>query len=56
MAERIGFKAGDIIEEVLNLPVSTVEEAVAALKAGGSRGAEVLINRRGEKIVLTIAP
>jgi len=54
IAERSGIKQGDIIEEVLHLPVKTLQETVAAIRSGGSQGVELLLNRRGEKIVVRI--
>jgi hypothetical protein len=56
MAEKSGIMAGDILEEIMDLPVAKPEEAVAALRAAADRGAKVLINRRGEQMVLTIGP
>jgi Do/DeqQ family serine protease len=55
-AASAGIQSGDVIVEVNQKPVSTVEELRAAVQSGANRPLLVLVNRAGRNMFLTVRP
>lgn len=49
-----GLRPGDVIEQVNRQPVRTVDELKSALDKTGDRPALLLVNRRGNRVFLTL--
>jgi serine protease Do len=53
-AAEAGLRTGDVIEQVNRQPVRTAEEFQAAVERAGDRPALLLVNRRGNRIFVTL--
>lgn len=55
-ASLAGFQQGDRIREWAGVPVSTWEDVQKAIASGGIRSTDVLIERDGEQVTLSVTP
>ena len=53
-AAEAGIERGDVIEQINRQPVRSVEELRAAIQRSGDRPILILINRRGQSVLLTV--
>ena len=49
-----GLKRGDVIEQINHQPVNSMSDYLRLLEQTGKQTMQLLINRRGEKVLLTV--
>lgn len=54
VAERAGFKPGDVVEQVADTPVASIEDLASALEERRGPGVKMILNRHGHYVTVRV--